>query len=101
MSPAAAISLGVTRGELFRRRPEGSEIVDHQGSAGAAGQRETVCPPGEREAVRRSITSIQNCNGTAGTRICEVGLEVAGHQRAYLVSLSITPIGDDLTVRGQ
>jgi hypothetical protein len=47
--------------------------------------------------IHRSITSIQNCSGAAGNRSCEVGFEVAGHPRAYLVSLSITPIGANIT----
>jgi len=42
--------------------------------------------------VQRGITSIQNCNGTADARTCEVAVEVAGRQRAYLVSLLITAV---------
>ncbi len=42
--------------------------------------------------IHRSITAIQNCSGNAGARTCEVGVDLAGRPRAYLVSLSITPV---------
>jgi hypothetical protein len=47
--------------------------------------------------IQHSITSIQNCSGPAGARTCEVGVDLAGHQRTYLVSLLITPIEVNIT----
>ena len=39
----------------------------------------------------RNLTSVHECRGTAGKRTCEVGLDLHGERRAYLVSLSIKP----------
>jgi hypothetical protein len=50
-----------------------------------AGVECTVTHPG--------IAAIRNCSGDAGNRTCEVEIEIRGHRRAYLVSMSITPIG--------
>lgn len=39
----------------------------------------------------RNITSVRECRGGAGKKTCEVGLDLHGQRRAYLVSLSIKP----------
>jgi hypothetical protein len=53
--------------------------------------------------THRSVISIRDCSGDAGTRrTCEVGIEIGGHRSAYLVSLSVTPIGPAVaTPRGR
>jgi hypothetical protein len=43
--------------------------------------------------THRRVTSVQDCSADAGTRTCDVEIEIGGDRRAYLVSLSITPIG--------
>jgi hypothetical protein len=47
--------------------------------------------------IQSSITSIQNCSGSAGARTCEVAVNLAGRQRAYLVSLLITAVPGEPT----
>jgi hypothetical protein len=41
----------------------------------------------------RNLTSVHDCRGTPDDRTCEVGLDYGGAHHAYLVSLSIKPIG--------
>jgi hypothetical protein len=43
--------------------------------------------------IHKSVKSIQACSGTTGTRSCEVGVELGGRPHAYLVTLSIAPVG--------
>jgi hypothetical protein len=43
--------------------------------------------------TQRNVISVQDCSGDAGTRTCDVEIEIGGDRRAYRVSLSITPIG--------
>ena len=49
-----------------------------------------------------AVTAIRNCSGDAGNQTCEVGIEIGGHRRAYLVSMSITQTGSGVsTPRGR
>jgi hypothetical protein len=39
----------------------------------------------------RNITSVHDCRGTPGQRVCEVGVDFQGERHAYQVSLTIKP----------
>jgi hypothetical protein len=43
--------------------------------------------------THRNVIAVQDCIADAGTRTCEVAIEIGHDRRAYLVSLSITPVG--------
>ncbi len=47
----------------------------------------------------RNITSVHDCRGTTDQRTCEVGVEIRGERRAYLVSVSIKPVPSAEAVR--
>ena len=47
----------------------------------------------------RNITSVHDCRGTTDQRTCEVGVEIRGERRAYVVSVSIKPVPSAEAVR--
>ena len=58
-----------------------------------AGGRSVAYAGVECTLMHPAVTAIRNCSGDPGNQTCEVAIEIGGHRRAYLVSMSITQIG--------